>query len=202
MKNDQKGAASLLLIIILLLIIGGIWWSYDRGKTKTTYTNPINYSIGTSTPSNTSTTSSNDTTDSTALSPNSNTGVTTQPTVISGNSNVFPGGSEYRSPYGLTLALPASWQAYALTTNSTTYGGVTPTNSTTFRLAGGPVLTINVFTKEQWNKIKTEENAANQNVSSLGEGEYLGENATYIYSYIIHDRETEVKQILGNIINF
>jgi hypothetical protein len=200
MKKNQRGAASLLVIVIILLIVGGIWWAYEKSKTPAGYTNPINYSTSTPTTNNTSTTRSDTT--STALTPNNVAQTNTQPTIISGSSNVFPGGTEYRSPYGLTLALPASWQAYALTTNTNSYGSVTPTNSTTFRLAGGPVLTVNVFTKEQWNRIKTEENAANQNVNSLGEGEYLGENATYIYSYIIHSRESEVRQILSNIISF
>jgi len=197
--KKQQGFASLLVIVIILLILGGIWWAYKKSETQINYTvkendteisssTNIGYTGGSST-------------DSTVLTP-SNSAQSTQPTVISGNSNVFPGGTEYRSPYGLTLALPANWQAYALTKNSVTYGGVASTDSTTIRLASGPVLTINVFTKEQWNKIKTEENAANQNVNSLGEGEYLGENSTYIYSFIIHDLEAEARKVLANIISF
>lgn len=202
MKKNQKGAASLLAILLLLLIIGGIWWAYAKNKTPTKTTNTIDYTIGTQQNNNTSSAGSNNSTGSNALTPNNSNQTTSQPTIVSDNSSVFTGGSEYRSPYGLALAFPASWQAYAMTKNATTYGGVAAQDSTTFRLASGPVLTINVFTKEQWNRIKTQENAANQNVSSLGEGEYLGENTTYIYSFIIHDRESEVRQILGNIINF
>ena len=198
MKNNQRGFASLLVVIILVLIIGGIWWAYSKNKTPGNYLNP---SDNQSENSPTTSYGSNNT-NSSALTPSNNNNTTNEPTVITTSSNVFPGGSEYRSPFGLTLALPASWQAYALTKNSTTYGGVAPTDSTTFRLAEGPVLTINVFTKEQWNSIKTQENAANLNVNSLGEGEDLGENATYVYSYIVHGRESEVRQILSNIISF
>jgi hypothetical protein len=198
MKKQQQGFSSIVAVIIILLIIGGIWWAYKKSQTQTTYTNQPTYNVSTTT--NTGNTSSG-VTNSSVLTPNS-TQNSTQPTVISGSSDVFPGGSEYTSPFGLRLALPSTWQAYALTKNTVSFGGVAPTDSTTFTLAGGPVLTINVFTKEQWNRIKTKENAANQNVNSLGEGEYLGENTTYIYSYTIHDRESEVRQILNNIINF
>lgn len=199
MKKQQSGFSSILLIVIVILILGGILFAYDKSKTPTNYSNQgINT---TETPVINSNNTTN--TGSTAVTPSANT---SQPgsgsAVITTTSNVFPGGSEYRSPYGLALAFPASWQAYAMTKNTTSFGGVAPSDSTTFRLSTGPVLTINVFTKEQWNRIKTQENAANQNVNSLGEGEYLGENATYIYSFIIHDRESEVRQVLNNIISF
>ncbi len=199
MKKEQKGFASALVIVIILLIIVGIWWAYDKSKTQVNY---LDESPNTENPITNTGTSSGSSSGAPVLSPNTPTPATGAPTVISGNSSVFPGGTEYRSPYGLTLALPANWQTYALTKNSVSYGGVTPTDSTTIRLASGPVLTINVFTKEQWNSIKTQENAANQNVNSLGEGEYLGENATYIYSFLIHDLESEVRQVLANIIRF
>lgn len=199
MKKEQKGFASIVVILIILLILGGIWWAYKNDKPIIDTTNQATEN----TPPTTNTVSTNSTNSNGAvLTPTNTSSSPNEPAVITTSSNVFPGGTQYESPYGLTLAFPASWQAYAITKNTTSYGGVTPTDSTTFRLAEGPILTINVFTKEQWNRIKTQENAANQNVNTLGEGEYLGENSTYIYSYLIHAREAEARQVLANIIRF
>ncbi len=192
MKSTQKGSGMIVGIVVVLLVLAGLLMAY-YWKKPVVLNNPN--PIATTTPVLTG--SNNDSKPTTS---NGNTGSGTQTNVVT--NNVFPGGSLYQSPFGLVLPFPANWQAYAVVKSNPSYGGFQPTDSSTIVLSGGSVLTINVFTKEQWNKIRTEENAANQNVNSLGEGEYLGENSTYIYSYIIEGNEVEVRQVLNNVIRF
>ncbi|MDB5266308.1 MAG: hypothetical protein JWN89_123 [Parcubacteria group bacterium] len=92
----------------------------------------------------------------------------------------FPGGSTYHnSAYGLTVPLPAGWSNVP-SVGADVYAGIPDTASIHFAGPGGQTLTVNVFTKEQWNNIRIQETLGQTN--SFGEGNYLGENFTYIYS--------------------
>lgn len=103
--------------------------------------------------------------------------------VVTRPSNPFPGGPVYHnSTYGLTVPLPAGWSGYSIYQNVEYFGGFPSLVSLHFNVGGTNPLTVNVFTKEQWNDIRNQENANHLNVNSLGEGIYLGENFTYIFS--------------------
>ncbi len=199
MKNKQKGAGGLAALIVLVILIAIIGYFWKRNPTNT-YTDNTN--TGTTnndyTPINTGT-SGGTNPGSTAGVTNTPTGGATGSTTVTQNAS---GSVTYRLPEGLTLKFPQSWAPYAITKPSGSYGGVTPVDTSTITLPDGPVLRVNVFTKEQWNSIKTQENAANQNTASLGEGEYLGENSTYIYSFTILGHEAEARNVLRNIISF
>ena len=110
----------------------------------------------------------------------------------------FPGGQTYQSSiYGLTVFLPATYNKYTVTVGKDSYTGVSDTASLHFAGINGHDFTINVFTMEQWNKIRTIENVANMNVNSYGEGDYLGENFKYIYSS--YGPEPELQKILDQV---
>jgi hypothetical protein len=103
--------------------------------------------------------------------------------VVSRPGSPFPGGSVYHnSAYGLSVPVPANWAGYSVYQNREFFGGFPSLASIHFNVAGTNPLTVNVFTKEQWNDIRNQENANHLNVNSLGEGIYLGENFTYIFS--------------------
>lgn len=195
MKTKEKGASSAIVILIILIlgiIIGAYYWKKNPSTPTTTTTTPSGYG-------NTQTTGN---TNETVLTPLNNTNNTNGSPAVVTPSTTVTGGSNYQFPTGLTLALPATWQAYSITHTSPSFGGVTPADSTTFNVGGAKALTINTFTKEQWNRIRTQENAANQNVNSLGEGTYLGENSTYIYSYTINGRDAESSQIVKSVVKY
>ena len=112
----------------------------------------------------------------------------------------FAGGSIYHNPtYNLTVYLPATYAQYTVSQGADTYTGVPDTVSLHFSGINGNAnnFTINVFSMEQWNKIRTIENAAHMNVNSYGEGNYLGENFKFIYSS--YGSEPQIQQILDQV---
>lgn len=84
-------------------------------------------------------------------------------------------------PFGITV--PRGYTAAPGATG--VYGGVQPTVSYNFFANGVYAFTVNVFSKEQWNDIRIQET---RNIKEgtgpeyLGEGRYIGENKTWIYS--------------------
>lgn len=83
----------------------------------------------------------------------------------------------YHSPYGLTV--PGN---YYPTIGRDVYAGVYDTASLHF--SG---FQINVFSKEEWNDIRIQETVNNKEGTGptyFGEGSYLGENKTWIFSII------------------
>ena len=108
----------------------------------------------------------------------------------------FLAGNYHNSVYGLTLNLPANYQPID---TGTSPAGVVASDSIEFTNNGQDIFSINVFTKQQWNVIRTEENTEHLNVNNLGEGTYLGENETYIFSYSIATQSPDIQSILSTI---
>lgn len=92
-------------------------------------------------------------------------------------------GPAYRNPtYGLTI--PGTYQVVP---SQNAYAGVPTAASYAFYQNGVYAYTVNVFSKEQWNNIRIQETINTKEgigPDYLGEGRYLGENKTWIYSYI------------------
>ncbi|MDB5254475.1 MAG: hypothetical protein JWL80_541 [Parcubacteria group bacterium] len=183
MKSHQKGSVYTVTIIVVVLIIllalGGLgWYAYGRPvETATTSTTTTNSTEGTSVVTTTQV-------PVTVTSPG--TAIPVSP---------FPGGTVYHNGvYGLTLALPAG---YTYAESVQTFQSFPDSDTITFSENGSKVFQINVFTKPQWNAIRTQENLAHQNVNDLGEGNYYGENKTYIFSSTGYDRAGEVQGILN-----
>jgi hypothetical protein len=170
----QKGSgntAVIAIVILMLFMIGGafVFRTYNTSTSVTatsTSQSLTDYIVDQTTGT---------TTNTYAQTPTPQTIVRT--TLVS----PFPGGSVYRnSTYGLSVPLPASWNGYTTTEGRETFAGVTNLASIRFYLGGANPLTINVFTKEQWNDIRIQE--TNLQVNGYGEGSYLGENGTYIFA--------------------
>lgn len=203
MKNAykfQKGSTTtaivaLVILIIFLALSALVYYKYDD---KVAVENPSNtvipdYTATTTVVSNPVNASGEVTTETKTVYEPEHTKVVTRP------ASPFPGGPTYHnSTYGLTVPLPASWNGYSVYINRESYGGFPNSNSIHFNVGGTNPLTINVFTKEQWNAIRNQENANHLNVNSLGEGMYLGENFTYIYSS--QALTTEAQSILNYIL--
>lgn len=89
----------------------------------------------------------------------------------------------HNATYGLTIP-----GVYAVTPVAVSpYGGVSPVASYSFNYNGVYAFTINVFSKEEWNNIRIQETLsadAGTTNAYLGEGTYLGENKTWIFSVI------------------
>jgi hypothetical protein len=131
------------------------------------------------------------------LSPTASTTTTTTTTIVAPtNPAVFVGGTYHNSVYGLTLSLPANYEPFDTGSSPT---GVVASDSIQFTENGADIFSINVFTKQQWNIIRTKENTEHLNVNDLGEGTYLGENETYIFSYNASSNNAEVQNILSSI---
>lgn len=163
--------AVIILIIIILLIVGVIFYS-----SRTPLASP-----------NTATTTSSTTT----IPQPSPTSYLIPPTP-----NITYGGTYHNSVYGLSLDVPASYQT--LDTGASP-AGVVASDSIQFVENGAKIFTINIFTKQQWNTIRTLENTEHLNVNNLGEGIYLGENETYIFSYNVSGNPTAVQSIISSI---
>ncbi len=103
-------------------------------------------------------------------------------------------GTYYNPTYGLRLKIPPSWAGYAVQTTNSAFGGLPSSNSIHFYVFGRESFVINVFTKEEWNNLRITE--TNNNVNSYGEGEYLGENGTFIFSSQVFLNQTDVESIL------
>lgn len=114
---------------------------------------------------------------------------------------VYGSGTVFHSVFGLTLRLPQSWRGYRVVQSREIYAGIPSTATYTFYIQDEPTLTINVFNKEQWNDIRIQDNLDLIDFGSLsnyyGEGAYRGENITYIFSYEIHDRESEARAVIS-----
>jgi hypothetical protein len=109
-----------------------------------------------------------------------------------------PSGMTYQNTnFGLSLDFPVSWNGYTVQVVGSSFGGIGTESSFNFYLNESNTFTINVFTKEEWNKLRTEE--LQNNTVSYGEGDYLGENFTYIFSVIINSRNAEVQSILDTV---
>ena len=166
-----KNTVILLLIIIILFIVGVIFYSSRAPQASP----------------NTATTTASTTTIP-QPSPTSY--------LIPPPSNITYGGTYHNNVYGLTLDMPASYQALDTSASPT---GVVASDSIQFVENGEKIFTINIFTKQQWNTIRTLENTEHLNVNNLGEGIYLGENETYIFSYSVLGNPTAVQSIISSI---
>ncbi len=59
---------------------------------------------------------------------------------------------------------------------------------------------VNVWGKAGWNYVRTQENYVHLNTSNIGEGTYLGENFTWIYSYTINSHSAEAQSALSGAV--
>jgi hypothetical protein len=169
-----RNVVIILLIVIAVLLVGGVYYS---GKISPVLQFPPQ--IGTTT-----------TTTTTNMAP-----MIPSPVAPAAQTTYF-GGTYHNSVYGLTLNLPTDYQPFD---TGTSPAGVVGSDSIQFTENGLQVFSINVFTKQQWNTIRTEENTENLDVNDLGEGTYLGENETYIFSYNIVSNQAQVQSILSSI---
>ena len=103
--------------------------------------------------------------------------------VVSASPYQAVSGPAYRAPtFGLTV--PGS---YTVSVGQNVYSGVPATASYNFFSGGVYAFTINIFSKEQWNDIRIQETRNAKEGTGpdyLGEGRYLGENMTWIFSII------------------
>lgn len=170
-KGTAKTATIALVILVIFIILGVVVYKMNDGEISddnlTSTTTPT-YTI-------------NDVTSTTTTG----TKTGSQPTIprtVAVVESPFPGGSVYHSDtYGLTIPLPAAWNGYSASISTDTYAGVSDLASIHL-IGAASSLTINVFTKEQWNDIRIQE--TNGQVNSFGEGNYLGENKNYIFSSV------------------
>lgn len=105
-----------------------------------------------------------------------------QPKPVAAASQAVSGPAYHNPTFGLTV--PGS---YNVAQRQNVYGGVPTTASYDFYTGGVYAFTINVFSKEQWNNIRIQETRNMKEGTGpdyLGEGRYLGENQTWIYSII------------------
>ena len=201
MQNRQKGAISALvigvLVVVIAIIIGiGYWWNHstkvnsdDNLGSNATSTEP-KFTIG-----DPSTTTISKTTKPVI------TGTHSNPTPTS-EGNTTTSTRYHNGTYGLTLGFPASFSGFR-----------------TYETAGGPsnlggtiqihfiapgetsdAFVVNVFSKAQWNAIRTQENYAHLNTSNIGEGNYLGENFTWIYSDTVISHNAEAQAAFSNAV--
>lgn len=169
-KGTAKTGLIALAILIIFIVLGAIVYRSDSKDTilpNSTTTPAYTLNTGTSTTSTSTVT--------TVYTP-----TTTRTVAVI--SSPFPGGVVYHnSTYGLTVGLPTTWNNYRVTIGQDSFAGVSNTASIYINGGTSP-LTINVFTKEQWNDIRIQE--TNSQINSFGEGDYLGENKNYIFSSI------------------
>ncbi|MEK9200419.1 MAG: hypothetical protein AAB909_00430 [Patescibacteria group bacterium] len=96
----------------------------------------------------------------------------------------FTGPAYRNTTYSLTI--PGNYEVTP--TNPNSYSGVTATASYNFYTNGNLAFIVNVFSDEQWNNIRIQEtmNVAEQGGTNSykGEGRYLGENFSWVFSYI------------------
>jgi hypothetical protein len=102
----------------------------------------------------------------------------------------------------LTLRFPSTFSGYR---SYETYGGPNglPGTLQIHFVAPGEntdAFVVNVFSKEQWNIIRTQENYVHLNTSNIGEGTYLGENFTWIYSATIYSHAAEAQSALSGAV--
>lgn len=185
MTHKERGSASGVVIgviaVIVLILIGLGLYAYknpvevaQNGESSTR----IEY-VATTTTTYVSTTT-------TAYEPDITARTYTAPRSQS-YGGTYASGSAYHNGYGLTV--PGS---YTVTTGQDVYAGVYDTASLHFHLPaqagqGAQAFQINVWSKEQWNDIRIQETINAKEGTGptyFGEGSYLGENFTWIYSVI------------------
>jgi hypothetical protein len=173
-----KNAVILALLLVVILLVGGIYTAH-----KISLLPP--YSPVATTTTTTSTTN-------TAYQP------PYQAPLVTPAPTTLYNGTYHNGVYGLTLNLPVDYQAFD---TGSSPAGVVASDSIDYTENGTEIFSINIFTKQQWNTIRTEENTEHLDVNDLGEGTYLGENETYIFSYNISSPTNagEVQGILSTI---
>lgn len=202
MINQEKGSTSVAAgLLVFLAFVGLIWWWYDRAPAE--LPNNAGQPAATSTDYTFVIEPSATTTAVTAPKPNPKPRpVVQKPRVsypVATRTASAVSGFHYRNAtFGLTLPLPNSWNGYRVYETAGSPAGFPSTRTIHFIAPGetGEAFLIHVFTKEQWNALRTEENR--RGISDMGEGKYLGENATWIYSYNIFARQNESQMILNN----
>jgi hypothetical protein len=206
MQNRQKGAATGLIIgvivVIIIVILGvGYWWKH--AKTVTTDDAAANatstgyqFTVGNST--------STATTTGTVSGQKTETYTTYERRTVSATGNTTTATRYHNGTYGLTLGFGFGSSFAGFRTYETAGGpnGLPGTIQIHFIAPGESTdaFVVNVFSKEQWNKIRTQENYAHQNISDLGEGNYLGENFTWIYSDSIYSHTAEAQSALAGAV--
>lgn len=211
--SHQKGALSGLVLIFLAIVviaIIGIGWMWHKGGVVATDSSSAtttaagvpntgndsySYVISSSTPAS----------GTVAQAPKTTTRTVTtyvRKTVASaGSSYTGVSGSVYHNAtYGLTLRLPtAGYRTYI------TAGGPSglPGTAQIHFIAPGEAtdaFIINVWDKQGWNYVRTQENFVHLNTTNIGEGTYLGENFTWIYSYTIYSHAAEAQTALSGAV--
>ncbi|MES2214380.1 MAG: hypothetical protein V4465_03285 [Patescibacteria group bacterium] len=189
-RGSGTTATVALGILILFAILGGALYRSDYGNDDL----PKNITYGT--PSYTD--DEPQVVSTTIEVPTGETTRVYQPggtTVVRKAISAFPGGSSYHSAFGLTVSLPPGW-SNTPSVGSDVYAGVPDTASIHFAGPAGQNMTINVFTKEQWNNIRIQETLGQ--VNAFGEGSYLGENFTYIYS--VQGTASDLQNIASRVV--
>jgi len=217
MKHDtQKGAVSglaIAFIAIIIIALIGIGWMWKKGGVvasgasqvadasagiPNTGSDGYTYSIATST----TVAAASDT----ASAPVETHTVTTYETktvpVVQTHAVAATGvsGAAYHNAtYGLTLRLPsAGWTVYQTTGGP---AGLPGTAQLHFVAPGESqdAFVINVWDKAGWNYVRTQENFVHLNTTNIGEGTYLGENFTWIYSYTLYSHPEAQSGIAGAV---
>ncbi len=202
MKNTQKGAVSgttIAVLVVALIVIVLIGWMWKKGgvsvskDTNATGT-PFTYTIDNATTTASTTEVVKVTKTSTPTYKNTNT--------ASAYTGVVNGTTYHNGTYGLTLSLPASWMGYRTYITNGGPNGLSGTAQIHFVAPGenDDAFVVNVWSKEQWNKIRTEENFVHRNTVDIGEGMYLGENFTWIYSTDSFSHNSEVQSALNTAV--
>jgi hypothetical protein len=221
MTHREKGAASglamTLIVLILIAIIGiGFWW-YHGATTSAddttvaaaaSSTQGYTFTIATTTVSapNTGTetvTGANDTYTATPAKTKTVTYTTYERRPVASAYSATTGlsGSTYHNgTYGLTLRLPsAGWTSYMTSGGPS---GLPGTAQIHFRAPGEATdaFVVNVWSKAGWNYVRTQENFVHLNTSNIGEGTYLGENFTWIYSDTVYSHAAEAQAALSGAV--
>jgi hypothetical protein len=172
----QKGSVKTGIIALVILVVFVIVAGTVYAKKSPSLLNIINQN-STTTPVGSASHSNGSVTNTYGDEVGASQGATHTTSMIS----PFVGGVVYHNAqYGLTVPLPASWSDYTVVESKEAFAGVLSLASLHFYVRGQNPLTINVFTKEQWNDIRIQE--TNNQVNGFGEGNYLGENTTYIFA--------------------
>lgn len=222
-RDTQKGAASglaMLIIVLVLIAVAGVGFFWYRAATKVAV-NPDNQlaAVGNATSTGYTYTigepgipDTGNSENSTTQTPNSSSGTVVKKIVTTTVSNpvrqparvtsAYGGPVYHNSVYGLTIPLPAGWEGYRVYETTGGQNGL-PGNATFHFVAPGSTtdtFAVTVYSKEQWNAIRTTENYAHANTPNLGEGQYLGENFTWIYSANIFQNSPDIANSLATAV--
>jgi hypothetical protein len=183
MKKITAEAIALIVVFVVIIIAISGWWYYKH--TKLVYTESLPVGTAYNPTATTTTIYKNVYVPGATVTPTSPTGV------------IF-----HDSTYGLTIDLPSNFAGYR---SYITQGGPNNLSGTEEIHFVAPnetsdAFVVNIFSKQQWNNIRTQENLAHQNINDLGEGNYIGENTTWIYSATIFSHQTDVQEPLLNAV--